>query len=83
MIELKDLISALRRGAADNLRCLGCVYEHGCSVHGCQIMKEAAGRLEKLQNAVLRVQRMRANAKGAEKALLGEVLELLESRGET
>lgn len=79
MIELKDLIPALRHGAPDNLRCLGCGYEHGCGIHGCRVMKEAASRLEKLQNAVQRIQRMHEHAKGAEKALLGEVLTLLEA----
>lgn len=46
MIELKELIRALRRGAPDNLRCLGCGYEHNCGIHGCRVMKDAADALE-------------------------------------
>lgn len=42
-------------------------------------MKEAANRLEELQNVVLRIRQMHTKAKGAEKALLGEVLVLLEA----
>lgn len=79
MIGLRDLILCLRRSASDNLRCLGCGYEHACSIHGCRVMKEAANRLEELQNVVLRIRRMHTKAKGAEKALLGEVLVLLEA----
>lgn len=46
MIELKELIRALRRGAPDNLRCLGCGFENRCGIHGCRVMREAADALE-------------------------------------
>ena len=80
MMELKELIRALRRGAPDNLRCLGCGYEHNCSIHGCRVMKEAASRLERMHTALSRIEKRFESAKGAEKALLGEVLELLEDK---
>ena len=44
-----DLITALRRIAVqDQHRCLGCGYEHSCSIHGCQIIRAAADRLKEL-----------------------------------
>ena len=46
---MKDLIKALYRGAVDEHRCLGCEFEDGCSIHGCQVMKKAAAKLEQLQ----------------------------------
>ena len=46
---IQELIDALRRMQAEtgSLACLGCGYEHGCSVHGCAVLKEAADRLER------------------------------------
>ena len=46
----KELIAALRRlkVQAGSIACLGCGYEHSCSVHGCRIMRLAAERLERL-----------------------------------
>lgn len=45
-----DLIQALRRMAPETgwLHCLGCGYEHGCSLHGCAVIRRAAERLEQL-----------------------------------
>ena len=45
-METVDLINALRRMAPETgcLPCLGCGHEHGCSVHGCAVLKEAADR---------------------------------------
>ena len=28
------------------IQCLGCGYEHDCSIHGCHIMREAADLIE-------------------------------------
>ena len=43
------MLQELRRlECQDNLQCLGCGYEHGCSLHGCAIIKQAAERLEQL-----------------------------------
>ena len=30
-----------------SLACLGCGYEHNCGVHGCTILREAAGLIER------------------------------------
>ena len=32
-----------------SLLCLGCGYEHHCSVHGCAVMRAAADAMENLQ----------------------------------
>lgn len=49
----KDLIRALRRMAVENgsFVCLGCGYEHSCSIHGCAIIKKAAARLQNIETA--------------------------------
>lgn len=46
----KELIAALRRLRVQtgSIACLGCGYEHNCSVHGCHIMRLAAERLDQL-----------------------------------
>lgn len=50
----EDLLAALRRLKVEtwSISCLGCGYEHNCSVHGCLIMRAAAERLEQLTGAV-------------------------------
>lgn len=52
-MDLHKLCGALRRGSVDAHRCLGCGYEHNCSIHGCQIMKQAADLLEDMQKQVV------------------------------
>lgn len=45
----KELLTALKRQEVmDSLRCLGCGYEHRCSVRGCAINRAAAEMIEKL-----------------------------------
>ena len=48
-METDDLTAALRRMSVEtgSLVCLGCGHEHGCSVHGCAVLKEAADRIER------------------------------------
>ena len=43
-----ELLKALARLRVEtgSLACLGCGYEHNCSVHGCQLLREAAAQLE-------------------------------------
>ena len=52
-MKTQEIIKALRRlkvnTSAFALNCLGCGYEHNCSIHGCNILKTAADRLEELQ----------------------------------
>lgn len=44
------MIQALRSLSVEtgSLSCLGCGYEHNCGIHGCAIMRTAAGRIEQL-----------------------------------
>lgn len=46
-----NIIKALRRMAVNTgtLNCRGCGYEHNCGIHGCRVLREAADRLEELQ----------------------------------
>lgn len=50
-----DLARALRRMAPEtgSLHCLGCGYEHKCSLKGCAIIRLAVDRLEELPLPVL------------------------------
>lgn len=42
-----NLVSALRlRVETGSIACQGCGLEHGCSVHGCAIIREAADLIE-------------------------------------
>ena len=45
-----ELIQALRwlKVETGSLVCLGCVYEHHCSTHGCAVINEAVRRLKSL-----------------------------------
>lgn len=56
MRRTEELIKALRRVEVDtgSIVCLGCGREHGCSVHGCAILREAATALEESQERSLR-----------------------------
>ena len=49
MMTPNNLVSALRRLRVEtgSIACLGCGHEHGCSVHGCAIIREAADLIEK------------------------------------
>lgn len=51
-MEIKKLCRALRRMKVEtgSLLCLGCGYEHGCTVHGCALIREAADSLEQLND---------------------------------
>lgn len=52
----EDILKALRKLKIEtgSIACLGCGYEHSCSVHGCRIMREAAGLIEKLTDRCTR-----------------------------
>ena len=46
-----EIIKGLRRIAvkeSQEARCMGCGFEHNCSIHGCRIIKAAADRLEEI-----------------------------------
>lgn len=51
-METNKLITALRRMQVEtgSLVCLGCGHEHGCSSHGCAILREAADRISELDD---------------------------------
>ena len=52
----EEILKQLRRSMVQtgSLACLGCGYEHNCSVHGCRIMREAADLIEKLTGRCVR-----------------------------
>lgn len=45
-MDRETLLNALRQTACDNLRCVGCGYEHNCSLHGCAINRAATEMIE-------------------------------------
>lgn len=51
-MEATELIKALRRMQVEtgSIACLGCGYEHNCSVRGCAVIREAADTIEELDN---------------------------------
>lgn len=50
MMKENELIAALRKIQVEtgSLMCLGCGYEHNCSVHGCAILRQVAETLERM-----------------------------------
>lgn len=50
-MEHSELLQALKRLQVEtgSLACLGCGYEHSCSVHGCAILRAAVDELERLK----------------------------------
>lgn len=67
----EQILQALKRLRVDtgSLACFGCGREHSCSVHGCQILREAAARLEHFiaENRALRSALASRPAKRAQK----------------
>lgn len=49
-----EILRALRRikVSTGSLVCLGCGYEHNCSIHGCRILREAAGLIKDQQRRI-------------------------------
>lgn len=50
-MQIENIIKSLRQMAVNTgtLNCLGCGFEHNCGIHGCRVLREAADRLEELQ----------------------------------
>lgn len=40
------------------MACLGCGHEHGCSVHGCAILREAQEEIYDMRNTLQLIARM-------------------------
>ena len=51
-MEVNKLVELLRKVKIEtgSMACLGCGYEHNCSLHGCAILREAADTLEQLND---------------------------------
>lgn len=51
-MKTNELIKALNhmKVQTGSLMCLGCGYEHSCGLHGCAIIREAADKIEKLND---------------------------------
>lgn len=64
----KELLSALNRMKVEtgSLACLGCGHEHGCSVHGCAILREAEALIE---NQAVEIKALRGAANSLKAAL--------------
>lgn len=77
MIGQEALLAALRRMQVEtgSLVCLGCGYEHNCSIHGCAILREAVKALEAPETNADRIRAM------SDEELAKEINRLME--GET
>lgn len=67
-MERNKLVKALKRLKVEtgSLACLGCGYEHGCSVHGCAILREAETLIE---NQTVEIKALRGAAYSLKAAL--------------
>lgn len=75
-----ELVAALRQLKVNtkSLACLGCGYKYDCGIHGCHLIGMAADRLNEVGIILSIIRGMHAEAKGAEKSLLGTVLSLFD-----
>lgn len=78
-MDMTELLNALRRLKVEpgSLACLGCGHEHNCGTDGCRIITETFTRLALWRSNLYAIKERYAQAKGTERAILGEVLELL------
>ena len=53
-METSEIIKALNRLKVEtgSLVCLGCGHEHNCGVHGCAVLRETVGLLEKQKRQI-------------------------------
>ena len=53
-METNELVKALNRLKVEtgSLVCLGCGHEHNCGVHGCAVLRETVGLLEKQERQI-------------------------------
>ena len=65
-----------------SLLCLGCGYEHHCSVHGCAVMRAAADAMENLQTENAALRRTIDNLTSAQAVVLKEFETKLEELAE-
>ena len=67
-METNELVKALKRLKVEtgSLACLGCGHEHGCSVHGCAILREAETLIE---NQAVEIKALRGAANSLKAAL--------------
>lgn len=54
MMETNEIMKALNRLKVEtgSLVCLGCGHEHNCGVHGCAVLRETVGLLEKQERKI-------------------------------
>lgn len=55
-MNIKELINSLNRLKVQtgSLACLGCGHEHNCGMHGCAVLREAADKLQAIQDFINR-----------------------------
>lgn len=53
-METNEIVKALNRLKVEtgSLVCLGCGHEHNCGVHGCAVLRETVGLLEKQERKI-------------------------------
>ena len=80
----EEIVKWLRSNEVEtgSLLCLGCGYEHHCSVHGCAVMRAAADAMENLQTENAALRRTIDNLTSAQAVVLKEFEAKLEELAE-
>ena len=80
----EEIVKWLRSNKVEtgSLLCLGCGYEHHCSVHGCAVMRAAADAMENLQTENAALRRQIDNLTSAQAVVLKEFEAKLEELAE-
>ena len=77
-METNELVKALNRLKVEtgSLACLGCGYEHGCSVHGCAILREAENAISEARGRADAMERIARQRKAERDAAIKQLRRL-------
>lgn len=77
--QLSDQLRQLKVNTK-GLICLGCAHEDNCGIHGCNVIGQAAKRLDEVEHALTVIRKMYASTSGLLHVEYGDILSLFYPR---